>query len=204
MSVIPFLQPGARWLPKCFPRVPQSSPRAPPELSQNANKDAMTVQDAYGPEGAGRHKAWSTKGFPRHLISKKDAMTVPDAYSPEGAGRHKTQNPPKLPKTFNCQERHDESLGRLPPTRAWRHKAQNPKGCARHLTAKRDTMKVQDVWAQKGRNESPRQEEIAFTIATPLQIKTVTRTSPCRLTCIFAWQQPSKILLVTEYILQVK
>ena len=164
----------------------------------------MTVQDAYGPEGAGGHKAWSTKGFPRHLISKKDAMTVPDAYSPEGAGRHKTQNPQKLPKTFNCQERHDESLGRLPPTRAWRHKAQNPKGCARHLTAKRDTMKVQDVWAQKGRNESPRQEEIAFTITTPLQIKTVTRTSPCRLTCIFAWQQPSKILLVTEYILQVK
>ena len=54
-------------------------------------------------------------------------------------------------------------------------------------------MKVQDVWVQNGRKESPRQEEIERT--TRLQIKTVTRTSKCRLTCIFAWQQPSKILL---------
>ena len=54
-------------------------------------------------------------------------------------------------------------------------------------------MKVQDVWVQNGRKENPRQEEIERT--TRLQIKTVTRTSKCRLTCIFAWQQPSKILL---------
>ena len=63
-------------------------------------------------------------------------------------------------------------------------------------------MKVQDVWVQNGRKENPRQEEIERT--TRLQIKTVTRTSKCRLTCIFAWQQPSKILLVTEFISQVK